>query len=131
MISINCEYNPYELPTIYFVGGESQSFTFNTYFYKTGDPFSLTGCTANFSIATFTNRSESPVLSKSMSVKTSETGSTDNILTVDLAPVDTASLSGKYIYQITIRDTSGRTAIPQQGVIYITKNINQNFAINA
>ena len=66
MIPINCEYSPYTLPTIDFVGGESQRLAFHTYFYKTGAPFSLSSCAADFSIASFTNRSETPVLSRLM-----------------------------------------------------------------
>ncbi len=131
MIPINCEYSPYTLPTIDFVGGESQRLAFHTYFYKTGAPFSLSSCAADFSIASFTNRSETPVLSRLMDVEKGEDGQTDNLLTVDLRPEDTVRLSGKYIYQISIRDTSGHTEIPSQGIIYITKNINQSFAVQA
>ena len=47
---------PYTLPTIDFVGGETQDLMFNVYFYKNHRPFSLTGCSANFAIVSFTNK---------------------------------------------------------------------------
>ena len=48
--------NPYTLPTIEFVGGESQELLFNVYFYKNRKPFSMIGCTSNFSVVDFTNK---------------------------------------------------------------------------
>ena len=51
-----CDYSPYTLPTIDFVAGETQDFAFYTYFYKSHQPFALSGCTANFSIVSFTNK---------------------------------------------------------------------------
>ena len=106
--------NPYTLPTIEFVGGESQELLFNVYFYKNRKPFSMIGCTSNFSVVDFTNKKGSPILNKSMDV-------------LDLTPKETYELSGKYIYQITIRDVNGNVEIPKQGLMYITNNINKSF----
>lgn len=47
--------------------------------------------------------------------------------TVTLSPIETVDLSGKYIYQIIIRDIDGDVEIPKQGILYITNNINKNF----
>ena len=41
------EYNPYTLPTIDFVGGETQDLVFNLFFYKNKRPFSTTGVYAH------------------------------------------------------------------------------------
>ena len=38
-----CDYSPYTLPTIDFVAGETQDFAFYTYFYKSHQPFALSG----------------------------------------------------------------------------------------
>ena len=119
--------NPYTLPTIDFVGGESQELLFNVYFYKGRKPFSMTGCTSNFSIVDFRNKAGTPLLTKTMNVLENADGSSFNVLSVDLTPSETYELSGKYIYQITIRDVNGNVEIPKQGLMYITNNINKGF----
>ena len=69
---MNCDYSPYTLPTIDFVGGETQDLAFHVYFYKDKKPFSLTGCECNFSIVSFTNKMGTPIVSESMSVITGD-----------------------------------------------------------
>lgn len=122
-----CDFNPYTLPTIDFVGGETQDLAFNVFFYKNNQPFSLTGCTCNFSIVSFTNKMGTPILSKQMTAIFNDDVSSDNVLTVTLNPTDTVDLCGKYIYQIIIKDINGDAEIPKQGILYITNNINKNF----
>jgi hypothetical protein len=43
-----------------------------------------------------------------------------NQFTVLLDPVDTETLSGKYIQQIIVIDNSGKTFVPGQGIIIIS-----------
>lgn len=121
------DYSPYILPTIDFVGGETQDLYFNVYFYKNKKPFSLSGCTSNFSIVSFTNKTGSPILTKEMDVIFNDAGTVNNVLSVTLEPAETVDLSGKYIYQIMIRDIDGDVEIPKQGILYITNNINRGF----
>lgn len=47
--------------------------------------------------------------------------------TVHLEPQETLDLSGKYIYQISIRNDEGDVEIPKQGILLITNNINKSF----
>lgn len=113
----------YSLPVLDFVGGSSEQFLFHVY---CGDidqqPYTLAGCTALFSIAHFTNKTGTPLISKEMSI---QTGSSDgNILTVKLLPSDTVDLAGKYVYQIMIKDDKNNVDL-QQGVLYIHSNINR------
>lgn len=122
-----CDFSPYTLPTIDFVGGETQDLMFNVYFYKNKKPFSLTGCTCNFSIVSFTNKTGAPILSKQMNAIFNDDISSDNVLTVTLEPTETVDLFGKYIYQIIIKDINGDAEIPKQGILYITNNINKGF----
>lgn len=124
---MSCDYSPYTLPTIDFVGGETQDLAFHVYFYKDKKPFSLTGCTCNFSIVSFTNKMGAPILTKPMGAIFNDDVSSDNVLTVTLSPTDTIDLFGKYIYQIIIRDIEGDIEIPKQGILYITNNINKSF----
>lgn len=122
-----CDYSPYTLPTIDFVGGETQDLLFHVYFYKNKKPFSLSGCTSNFSIVSFTNKTGEPILSKQMASTFNDDETYDNILTITLEPGDTVDLYGKYIYQIIIKDINGDSEIPKQGILYITNNINKAF----
>ena len=119
--------SPYTLPTIDFVGGETQDLTFNVYFYKNRRPFSLTGCAANFAIVSFTNKTRAPILTKTMEGTFNAEGTINNVLTVTLKPKETVGLCGKYIYQIQIQDIDGDVEIPKQGILYITNNINRGF----
>lgn len=120
-------YNPYTLPTIDFVAGETQDLAFNVYFYKDKKPFSLTGCECNFSIVSFTNKTGTPILTKSMEAIYNDSGTSNNVLTVKLLPNETVELFGKYIYQIIIRDIDGDVEIPNHGILYIINNINKDF----
>ncbi len=98
---IEC-FNPYVLPTIEFVGGETQELLFNMYFYQGKKPFSMVGCISSFSIVSFNNKNGSPILRKDMTVL-------------------------EYIYQISIKDVSGNIEIPKQGLMYNINNINKGF----
>lgn len=124
---MQCTLSPYTLPTIDFVGGETQDFMFNVFFYKNGRPFSLTGCTANFAIVSFTNKMGTPILTKPMEAIFNDAGTINNVLTVTLEPKETVELCGKYIYQIQIQDIDGDVEIPKQGLLYVTNNINRGF----
>ena len=121
-----CTETPYTLPAISFVGGETQNLSFHTYSYYGQKPFNLTGCTCNFSVVSFSNKNGAVIISKSMQISGGTGAEYDNILSVALTSDETISLFGKYIYQITIKDVDGETEIPNQGILYITKNINEN-----
>ena len=84
-----CDYSPYTLPTIDFVAGETQDFAFYTYFYKSHQPFALSGCTANFSIVSFTNKTGVPILTKPMESHFNDDVTAENVLAVTLDPLDT------------------------------------------
>lgn len=120
-----CDYNPYELPTITFVGGETRDLAFHIYHYIGKRPYSLSDCDCTFSLVNFTTKGGKPILSKEMTVIYDETETFDNILTVTLESSESVNLFGKYIYQITIQDRAGEVEIPSQGIMYITNNIDK------
>lgn len=120
-----CDYNPYELPTITFVGGETRDLAFHIYHYIGKRPYSLSDCDCTFSLVNFTTKGGKPILSKEMTVIYDETETIDNILTVTLESSESVNLFGKYIYQITIQDRAGEVEIPSQGIMYITNNIDK------
>ena len=120
-----CDYNPYELPTITFVGGETRDLAFHIYHYIGKRPYSLSECECTFSLVNFTTKGGKPILSKEMTVIYDETGTIDNVLTVTLESLESVNLFGKYIYQITIQDRDGEVEIPSQGMKYNTNNIDK------
>ena len=122
---MNCTYNPYTLPTIDFVGGETQEIVFNTYF-RNNNPFDLDGCEYEFSITSSTNKNGTPIDLPNSEVRGTISEGT-NALRIRLLPEDTVNLFGKYIYQISIRSSEGDVEIPKQGILYIANNINKSF----
>ena len=127
-----CEHYPYTLPAIDFVGGSNQDLAFHVFFFTTKNPYDLANCTANFAIVSFRNKNGETILSKEMAVAAGQEdyqGDTySNILKVSLTSAETVNLSGKYIYQISIREkTTGKTEVPNQGVLYVTNNINKRY----
>ena len=117
--------NIYTLPEISFVGGETQEFVFNVT-NRSGEALDVSGMTADFSIGSYTNKTGTPLLSYTPTIRTGDDGIAA-VLVVNIPKVDTAGMFGKYIYQITILDVQGRSEIPNQGIMNITRNINQNF----
>lgn len=110
-----------------FVGGETQEFAFHAYSCSGDKPFSLVDCEARFSVVNFLNKGGAPLIIKEMTIQEIAEGEPDNILYVKLDSTDTVDLSGKYIYQISIKDINGDIEIPKQGIMYITANIDKGF----
>ena len=121
-----CGYDPYTLPKIDFVGGETEKLVFRVFFKNLEQAFSLANCTASFALVEFGNKHGDPIFAKDMSIAVSNSG-VDNILYVTLTPNDTVNLYGKFIYQITVKDVDGTVEIPKQGIFYITNNIDKGF----
>jgi len=118
----------YTLPTIRpFVAGEKQTIAMTLRTAKPNSkPFDATGCTINFSVINFGNKNGVSIISKLCDIR-QDTDGIPCIAVVDLLPLETVTLYGKYIYQITAIDLDGNTEIPMQGLMFITKNINQGF----
>lgn len=122
--------NPYTLPTLDFVGGSTQILSFSLYFRVEGVPFDASECEAEFAIVNINNK-KSTLLRKAMVIEpgSDETDgeAAENVISVTLDPADTVELDGKYIYQITIKDGYGGVDIPNQGIMFITNNIDKNY----
>ena len=117
----------YTLPDISFVAGDSQTIRLSFFTPQpSAQPFNVNGCTIDFSIINYSNKNGIPVLSKT-GVPIIDAASAHSVALVDLTALDTLTLYGKYIYQVSVIDPDGVTDIPNQGIIYITKNINQDF----
>ncbi len=115
----------YTLPEISFVGGETQQFSFHLKAYN-GESFDASGSNINFAICNYSNKTGTPLLSYAPTLLADETGEA-SIAILTIPKEDTATLAGKFIYQITIVDLNGNAEIPNQGIMNITKNINQDY----
>lgn len=122
-------HSPFTLPDIEFVGGATQELAFRCYHKNNGEPSEMSPYSANFSVINAVNKHGTPLLSKVMTVLqgSAEDNGVSNVLYVVLTPLDTYDLWGKYIYQVTIKDPTGVTEIPGQGLLHITHNINESF----
>ena len=119
------EYDAFTLPTIDFVGGETETLVFNLY-DKNRDPVNLAaGSQCGFAITPYTMRSSTPIVIKSCTIEQGPDGF-NNVVSTTLSSSDTLNLSGKYIYQLTIK-SNNLVEIPQQGIIYITRNIHPGY----
>jgi hypothetical protein len=130
------KYDPYTLPTIDLVGGSTQELVFHVYNSVADAAQDLTGCEARFSVVSFINRTSKTVISEDMALSSEDTGSgeVNDLLKVTLTPDKTVDLSGKYIYQITIRYTDKNNVIvdiPWQGIMRVENNIDKAFLTNA
>jgi len=115
----------YTLPEISYVGGETQNYSFNL---KTisNVAFNVTGGSVNFALISYSNKTGTPLLSKSATLAADGNGIV-SIAKVTLLPTETKSLFGKYIYQLTIKDIENYIAIPAQGIMTVSNNINKTF----
>lgn len=118
--------NPtYNLPRIKFVGGETK----RLYFYMQTEPgvaADVAGCTVALAIRDFNNPEGESVFELNCNIK-ADSNETDSIVVADIPPQATVNLRGRYIYQITIKDSGGVVDIPGQGYMDIIKNIHPDF----
>ena len=115
----------YNLPTLDFVAGETQSFRFHL-LTAANSPYDANACDVAFAIINYTNKTGTPLIVKDVSISIGESG-IPNVASVELLSDDTIYLYGRYVYQLSIRDAFGETEIPGLGIMNITKNIHQAF----
>lgn len=120
--------NIYTLPELTFVGGKTQELNFNLY-ERNGNLFNAKYCNSNFSVCNYSNKCGTPLFSI-QPIFVSGDDNVAHILQVVIPAEQTLNLYGKYIYQITIADNTGRIEIPNQGIMNITRNINQGFVLS-
>lgn len=108
------------LPDWDFVGGSTQSRTFQLAKSSTED-YDIANGTAYCTICDSVNGGAS-VLTVQTAVVAAANGKLCSV-TVNLPSADTKDLNGSYLYQITVQDSSGNTAIPFHGRMHIMKNM--------
>jgi hypothetical protein len=117
----------YVLPEITYVAGEKQTVRMYLWTpFPNSQKFNAFGCAVDFSIINYSNKNGLPIISKGCEIR-QDTDGTYCIAVAILEPQDTVTLFGKYVYQISIKDSENNTDIPWQGIMFIVKNINQRF----
>ncbi len=122
-----CGLDIYVLPTITFVGGETQTIDFHLYTKDGRRPLDMRNSSCQLAIAQYGTTFGNPEVEKDVSILVDSTTGVFNIISVNLDIQDTLNLSGKYVYQLTIKDAAGHTEIPRRGIMNIINNINREF----
>lgn len=113
----------YTLPSIEFVGGGVQKLLFHVYKSDNKTPLDVSGGTCNFAVRRFETMSDTPILSRTITLPSTA----GNLIAITLSATDTLDWSGRYVYQMSYRDSSGVDEPPSQGLLYVTNNINKEF----
>lgn len=102
-----------ELPALTFDGGETQKF--EVQFLRHRRPIYLARASATFALLDYVNPGE-PYIKKECSIS-------DDAAYVEfqIDPQETASLGGKYIYRLTVRDLDGNVEV-FRGFFIIARN---------
>lgn len=109
-----------KLPDWDFVGGSTQSRTFQ-FTDLSGIEYDMEDGVAYFAVQDYVNGG-SPVFTKQVSVTSSQDGNYCAV-TVSLDAAETADMSGRFVYQVTVQDSKNHIAIPFHGRMQIVKNI--------
>lgn len=117
--------NNYSLPEWRFVGGETQKRIFTLRELNRMNTYDIPGASIELAVVDFVNPKSAAKLLKSVEIQSDSTGRYCDAVVV-LSPTDTLNLSGKYIYQLTIKDPLGNIAAPR-GLMYIAENVDKSF----
>lgn len=112
------------LPDWTFVGGGFQSYEF-VLRAEDGSYYDLPNAQVNLAIAEYVNPDH--LVFQLDTMVTANKEGMNCIAAFTLSPSNTASLAGRYIYQITVRSSDGIIAPPLRGRMFVVKNINPNF----
>lgn len=115
----------YTLPQDTFVAGQTCKYAWRLY-RKSGSPFEASNCEGKFALMDYSHKEDEPIFTKEIEFVVGDEGA-ENIAMVTIEPEDTLYLSGKYIYQLSIKDERGNIEIPNQGIFYISNNIHKSF----
>ena len=114
--------NKKQLPTISMYAGATKVLHFPVT-NPSGNSADLTNCTARLTAVNSAHKNSRPAIILDGVV--SPTASDVFLFTME--PKDTIEEEGKYIYQVWIVGSDGKPEEPQQGELYITKNIDKTF----
>lgn len=107
------------------VGGGDIDIDFDLKNQYNSTAYNAEGCTARFSIADYLYR-DTALLNYEATLKSDENGIL-SVASVRIPASDTVNMAGAYIYQVSIKDASGKVEPPVQGKIIFTRNIAADF----
>lgn len=107
--------NNYTLDELYFIGGSTQYLRFSIY-NELGELLNLNGATCSWKLRQYGQYADNALLTKTGTVVS------NGIFEVILNTVDTSSLYGKFVQQVTVID-SGAKQFNYQGIVTIEKYI--------
>ena len=117
--------NNYTLPEWKFIGGETQTRIFTLYKMGGSVAYDIPSASVELSIVDFVHPKSAPTSLGVTEIQRDDNGVFCNVY-VKLSPIDTVNLSGKFIYQLSIKDESGNVSI-LKGIMYISENIDKSF----
>lgn len=117
----------FNLPQINMTAGETQTVIFNL-LTPEGKPFDgADTCEANFALVEYHNRLSDPLINKNIEI-TYDVDGYDNVAIVKFDINDTLNLAGKYVYQLSLKSSSGDYDVVGHGFLYLVRNICPSFA---
>lgn len=111
----------YSLPDLVFRGGSSQKIVFNLKNFYSGEPFDLSGGSVIFSANDYINPTTTPALKYTATLVEDASGE-KSVARISILPDDTKCLRGKYVYQLTLKDSGGEVDTSLAGLMVILEN---------
>lgn len=113
------------LPELSFIGGESQELVFRL-FLQNREPLDASNIECEMSVVAYGNYITEPIVKK---IGTSVIGNKNiSYAKITLDAADTVGLSGKFIYQISLKDKLGNVEL-FQGIMLIFGNTHCDFIL--
>lgn len=112
------------LPEIHMVGGGDLDFCFRLR-NRHGAIFDGTGCTVQVAVADYVHR-DVPIAVYPATLS-QDSGGLLSMAAVHIPPEDTVYLRGAFLYQVSVKDATGKLEPPAQGRLIIDRNIDSDF----
>lgn len=117
----------YKLCDLSFIGGESQELNLKL-FNSDNRQIDASNVISEFALSPYGHSIENPIFTTNGIVISSESSSFTPYLRIILKPEDTVYFSGKYIYQISLKDIFGNVEL-YHGLLTIENNNSKDFVI--
>lgn len=116
----SCVYNQYTLPQFDFIGGTTQKYTIPVSSVANISDSEAKSYRAAFAIVNYVNRDCAPIISKEATLDT-----TGKFITISLSPNETLNLTGKFVYQVSLRSENSNSEYHGQGLLIVARNIDR------
>lgn len=114
-----CNTNTISLDEIHIVGGDYKEIPIRIHDNDRGGLMDVANLQMNFSVVLYQARYGAPIIAKNLAVSTDD----PTAFLLVLHPEDTRDLSGKYIYQLSVKTPNDKQE-SFQGFLNVEKNLN-------